>query len=313
MKIKKMFVMFVVSLFLLSGSVYAQDTKTNTKFGTNVGQQCTGRQNSFFGYEAGLNSTTCTNNTFVGCKAGFDNTTGKDNTFIGAFAGQYSTIGTNNTFLGNCSGQKITTGQGNTFIGAWAGNSNTEGQDNTFVGLAAGFNSTGSGNVFIGSHAGINESGSNKLYIANGKEPNNVLIYGDFSNVKVGIGTTNPSCTLDVNGTIKGKSTVTPSDARLKKDIKNIKNALDNITHLRGITFRWKDNEEDTGEHLGVIAQEVESVFPEVVSTDDKGYKSVDYSKLTAPLIEAVKELKAENEALKARIEALEQRSATRR
>jgi hypothetical protein len=313
MKIKKMFVMFVVfvvSLFLLSGSVYA---KSNTKFGTNAGQKSAGRNNSFFGYQAGQNSDNCTNNTFVGCMAGFDNTTGKDNTLIGAFAGQYSTEGKNNTFLGNCSGQNIITGQGNTFIGAWAGRSNKEGQDNTFVGLAAGFNSAGSGNVFIGSHAGINESGSNKLYIANGKDPKNVLIYGDFSSVKVGIGKTDPSYTLDVNGTIKGNIILNPSDIRLKKDVKPIKNALENIIHLRGITFRWKDNKEDTGEHLGVIAQEVEKVYPEVVSTDNKGYKSVDYSKLAAPLIEAVKELKAENKALKARIEALEQRSSTGR
>jgi hypothetical protein len=330
MKNKKMFVMFVMSLFLLSSSIYAQDAKTNTKFGTNAGQSCSGEFNSFFGYQAGQNSGKCSNNTFLGMSAGSSTTTGGDNTFLGAWAGEKNIEGNGNTFLGTCSGKNSTIGQDNTFLGAWAGwsnttgknnifvgreagHSNTEGQDNTFVGYKSGHNSVGSGNVFIGNKAGYNESGSDKLYIANGPNPDNVLIYGDFSNVKVGIGKTDPSYTLDVNGTIKGESTVTPSDIRLKKDIKPIMNALDNIAQLRGITFRWKDNEKDTGVHLGVIAQEVEEVFPEVVSTDNKGYKSVDYSKLTAPLIEAVKELKAENEALKARIEALEQRSAIKK
>jgi hypothetical protein len=192
-------------------------------------------------------------------------------------------------------------------LGTNSGKSNKTGNDNTFVGFKAGYNSVGSRNVFIGNNAGYNESGSDKLYIANGPNPNNILIYGDFSNVKVGIGKTDPAYTLDVNGTIHG-DTVNPSDVRLKKDVKPIKNALDNITQLRGITFRWKDNKKDNGQHLGVIAQEVETVFPEVVFTDNNGYKSVDYSKLAAPLIEAVKELKAENDALKARLEALEKK-----
>lgn len=54
------------------------------------------------------------------------------------------------------------------------------------------------------------------------------------------------------------------------------------------------------GLQIGLIAQEVEDIFPEVVSTDSKGYKSIAYDKLVVPLIEAVKTIKAENDTLKA-------------
>ncbi|MBN1506206.1 MAG: tail fiber domain-containing protein, partial [Sedimentisphaerales bacterium] len=57
---------------------------------------------------------------------------------------------------------------------------------------------------------------------------------------------------------------------------------------------------------IGVVAQEVENVFPEIVASSPAGYKSVDYTKLTAVLIQAVKELKAENDSLRSRLQALE-------
>ncbi len=81
---------------------------------------------------------------------------------------------------------------------------------------------------------------------------------------------------------------------------------LQQVTQLQGVRFRWKDPAKGDGLQLGLIAQDVETVFPEVVSTDSEGYKSVAYDKLTAPLIEAVKELKAENDELRSRLEALE-------
>jgi hypothetical protein len=135
-----------------------------------------------------------------------------------------------------------------------------------------------------------------------------VLIYGDFSSRKLGIHMTDLSYELDVAGTVCADEFIVRSDLRLKKDVKPIEKALDKITNLRGVNFHWKDKEKDSRLQLGVIAQEVEKVFPEVVSTDDKGYKSVAYSNLVAPLIEAVKELKAENETLKKRITALEKK-----
>lgn len=78
---------------------------------------------------------------------------------------------------------------------------------------------------------------------------------------------------------------------------------------LRGVSFEWKDKTKGTGTKVGLIAQEVEAVFPEVVSADDEGYKSVAYGNLIGVLVESIKELKAQKDeevaALKAEIEAL--------
>nr|VFK80343.1 MAG: Collagen triple helix repeat-containing protein [Candidatus Kentron sp. SD] len=124
----------------------------------------------------------------------------------------------------------------------------------------------------------------------------------------VGIGTTNPAYKLDVVGIIRGKN-VSSSDARLKKDIRPLENSLDKLTRVRGVSFHWKDEEKGTEREIGVIAQEVEKEYPELVSTDDEGYKSVAYGKLTAVLIEAVKAQQARIDELEARIQTLGDRA----
>ena len=93
------------------------------------------------------------------------------------------------------------------------------------------------------------------------------------------------------------------SDLRLKKDIKPLKSALSTLGKLQGKSYRWKDNNEPD---IGLIAQELEKVIPELVKTDDKGYKSIVYQKLTAVLIEAVKEQQQEINNLSDRIALLE-------
>ena len=97
------------------------------------------------------------------------------------------------------------------------------------------------------------------------------------------------------------------SDRRLKKYIKNIKNPLDKLSKINGVTFEWKKTDDKMkrevhsheGHDIGVIAQEIEEVLPEVIATRDNGYKAVYYEKLVPLLIEAVKELKAEVDELK--------------
>jgi len=103
----------------------------------------------------------------------------------------------------------------------------------------------------------------------------------------VGIGTTSPHYKLDVNGTIRGHN-VSPSDQRYKQNIQTLENALTKLQELRGVSFEWKA--QDAENQIGLIAQEVERVFPELVSTDSEGYKSIAYGQLAAVLIEAVKE-----------------------
>lgn len=104
----------------------------------------------------------------------------------------------------------------------------------------------------------------------------------------VGIGTTRPSYTLHVAGSIYATGDITAfSDRRLKSDISTIENPLDKVLSMRGVTFR----SQITGERsVGVIAQEMEEVLPEVVQNRGE-YKGVSYGNIVGVLIEAIKEL----------------------
>jgi hypothetical protein len=105
----------------------------------------------------------------------------------------------------------------------------------------------------------------------------------------LGIGTASPSERLHISGNVQADSFLFTSDRRLKTDIVRLNASLDKINKLGGYTFVFKS----TGKaDIWVIAQEVETVFPELVKTDKiTWFKSVEYGNLVAPLIEAVKEL----------------------
>ena len=124
----------------------------------------------------------------------------------------------------------------------------------------------------------------------------------------IGPGTSAPANIL----TIQERSDTDPiadawtvySSRRWKKNIETIDNALDKVEHLRGVTFDWKtDNKHD----IGLIAEEVGEVIPEVVAYEENGIdaRSVDYARLVSVLIEAVKEQQAEIESLKDQMSAL--------
>jgi len=89
------------------------------------------------------------------------------------------------------------------------------------------------------------------------------------------------------------------SDIRKKKDVVTLDGSLEKIQKIRGVSFRWKSSN-DGNRKLGVIAQEVQNVFPQAVNVDKDGFLSVDYNALIGPLIEAVKELKSDNDNLRA-------------
>lgn len=93
----------------------------------------------------------------------------------------------------------------------------------------------------------------------------------------------------------------TKSDKRLKKNVQPLLNSLTKITQLRPVTFEFIDKELDEGIRYGLIAQEVENVLPDLVYEDEENYKHINYDSLEIQmhLIEAVKELKAEVDALK--------------
>ena len=263
------------------------------------GKQTT--QNLSFGQGALSNLTTGNYNTAIGITALQKNSEGQLNTATGVGALARNTTGSANTATGGGALTKNTTGVSNIATGSGALQKNTTGSNNTAVGTMAGHsNTTGNGNVFIGYKAGNNlayQSQSNKLVIATGPESTNELILGDFVAHKVYI-----------NGNLYATGSLTQnSDGRLKKDIQPLTHALDSILQLQGKIYRWKEgttfaNKKD----IGLVAQEVEEIFPELVAKDERGYKGIAYSKLTAVLIEAMKEQQGQMITQQAQITALE-------
>lgn len=127
----------------------------------------------------------------------------------------------------------------------------------------------------------------------------------------VGIGTGNAQgFQLAVNGTAAkpgGGSWSTLSDARLKKNIRPLTGALDALLKLRGVTFEYIDAKpinELPGTHTGMIAQDVEPLFPQWVTTGPTGFKSIAYSGFEALTVEALRELKTDSDSRLAAIEA---------
>jgi hypothetical protein len=122
-----------------------------------------------------------------------------------------------------------------------------------------------------------------------------------YINGALGVGTSSPT----TSGLIRATNDVVAfysSDKRLKENITPITSALSKLDKINGIEFDWIPKEgihENEGHDVGVIAQEVEKVIPEIVQTRDNGYKAVKYEKIVPLLIEAIKELQAEVQELK--------------
>ena len=174
---------------------------------------------------------------------------------------------------------------------------------------------------------GFGAAGTNLMSMHN--ETGGHVNLGTTGAGKVGVNNPNPSYMLDVAGTLRGFGITDSSDIRLKKDIYALENPLDKILKVQGVSYYWKDQKISEKKQIGFIAQQLEKVFPELVETDKQGMKSVNYSHLVSPLVEAVKSLyakitnveakqevqarelasvKNENEKLKEKNEELEKR-----
>ena len=203
--------------------------------------------------------------------------------------GLYSTTANSGHFLINQ----------NTSYGTWRSTGSRGGYDGLVLdgGGGVAFMTDGSGN------GGIYRQASSRWYMYH-HVGNNCT---GFSN-----STTSSSYSVYVSGALYATGDIVgSSDERLKTEIKTIPNALDKVLKLRGVTYKWKDTTEGgtcvnniTETRMGVIAQEVVDILPEVVTHDKENDRyGVSYGHLTGVLIEAVKELKQEVNELKKELE----------
>ncbi len=146
------------------------------------------------------------------------------------------------------------------------------------------FQNSENGGVSIQNSSNVNklyyEASSGELQLSDDAGTATIDIQGNTGNIAV-------------SGQVTAGGVALTSDKRYKRDIVTLDNALENTRKLRGTAYFWKDANKGTDRQIGVIAQEVEEVYPEFVHTNENGYKSVNYSQMVAVLIEAVKELDA--------------------
>jgi len=248
---------------------------------------------TFFGYQAGQNQ----------------DGTGDRNVAVGYNSMQNLTSGDHNTALGTDAGKNVTTGTYSVFLGS----NSQPGANNNTNEIVIGYNTTGLGSntVVLGNSSITNTYLRGTVAIDNTNPSVNLDVNGNGRFRSVGSGTYSTALNLTSDGTL----TTSTSDIRMKTNIENLNKALEKISKLRGVSFNWK-NEPEGQKHLGFIAQEVEEVIPELVFTNPvDGYKGINYPEITAVLTEAMKEqqtqinkLKSENEDLKNRLDAIEQR-----
>ena len=221
-------------------------------------------------------------NTANGVQALFHNTIGNANTATGEFALFNNTSGNDNTADGDSALVNNVTGEGNVAIGSQALHSNTAGSANTAVGGGALFSSTGTGNIAIGFNAGNNVSTASSVICIGlpGQDVSNSCYIGNIFNVTSSGGTA-----VFINS--DGKLGTTTSSKRFKKEIKPMDKASEAIFALKPVSFRYtKDVDRAGTSQLGLVAEDVEKVSPDLVVRDKEGKPySVRYDQVNAMLL----------------------------
>jgi hypothetical protein len=291
-----------------------------------------GNNNQFLGYASGETNTTGNNNLFVGYQSGINNLTGSNNWAFGYQAGPTSSALSNAGAIGynahvSQSNSLVLGGTGNDAVRVGIGSTAPRGRlDVSGSGDSYLVSNTANGNqqsLFLPGH----------LYLApyNATTPVAFIqarIPNPTASTDLGLTfrTTNngglvEALKLNADGSAVFKGAVTaqsfsPSDERLKQGIRPLSGALVAVQALRGVRYTYRQDVAGhlglpTGEQVGVIAQEVEKRYPELVSTGQDGYKAVNYAQLTPVLLEAIKELADQNAAFRQRTTQAEAATAS--
>ena len=287
----------------------AANASDNVAVGYRALTDCTsGFKNTACGTDALFDNTSGERNTAVGYNALATNTTGDHNTAVGENALVFQTTGFNNVAVGLQCLQDCTTGFRLTAVGVNAGQNVTTGDNNVFVGEnAASALTTGDNNVYLGSNCQASSSNVIREYVLG------------YNITGKGGGTAFIGGASGAYNEANSSSWSTTSDRRIKKNIVDNNEGLSLINQIAVKNFEYKTAEEiesdgevpstdavaKTGTQIGVIAQELQEVRPDWVTTRDNGTLAVTGGdEIIWHLVNAVKELSAENTALKARLDA---------
>lgn len=312
----------------------------NLLLGVGAGQASTigAAANSFVGSNAGVSNTTGDFNSFFGVDAGLANTTGNSNTIIGSSAN----VGANNLTNATAIGTRAVVSQSNSLVlGSVNGVNGVTWNTNVGIGttapvaslhIATETTNTGDNTALlvatnIGPHAShIHFGGSGDWYIRSADGGGKVILQDTGGNVGVGtnspvdklhvsgdirVGTGTTGCVKDANGTVIAG--VCSSDLRLKKDIVPFHGIITRLVKLQPVYFHWRAEEHSDkalgkSGSFGLIAQDVEQVIPDLVTEGEDGFELVRYNKLPFLMLQAIKELKGENDALQRTNVALDSR-----
>ncbi|HQO09631.1 MAG TPA: tail fiber domain-containing protein [Clostridiales bacterium] len=311
----------------------------NTIMGNYAGMSNQGGPNNvMIGESAGRLFNGTYGNVFIGEGAADSLTDGHRNIMIGFKAGaspSNTQVSYGNIFLGAVAGLRVN-GDYNIMIGEAAGENyllESDGGYNVFLGKDAGRFNTGDNNICIGVGAGSNEyndpiTGNHNIFIGDGADATlttdsyRLAIGGAYGDLLYGRLDTPKQLVVDgnlddntnsrkffVNGSAGGTTAwYNDSDERFKKNILTIDGALDKVMKLRGVTYEWKDPEKhEKGRKMGFIAQESKDIIPEAVDYNAESDRyTMQYSTITAVLVEAVKDLKKQADANVAALESKE-------
>jgi hypothetical protein len=248
---------------------------SNTAFGDGaLGVNKTGNLNTATGSQALSGNLAGGFNTASGANALLSNN-GDSNTASGYDALVLNTTGSNNTASGANALYSNTTGNLNTANGFQALESNDAGNNNTAIGAKALKKSLGTKNIAIGFEAGVSlVNGNNNIYIGNqgaGDESQTIRIgTAQAQTFIAGINTASVSDATVMIDTTTGQLGIATSSARYKQDIAPLGTGSDGVLQLRPATFAYKDDARHV-KHYGLVAEEVERVFPELVTHTPTG------------------------------------------